>query len=176
VQGPNNELPAAPARSGLSSLFNWLRKTRRPRPRSLAKVAGPLQDRPSGEMAEWLKAHAWKACVRETVPWVRIPLSPPAWPPPAVFGLSIPLWDYIDTEVHLHLFAALPATPAEVLSRTGLSDAALPGKVEAIDTAAGSAEVKADWAVEDPTSIEASRALIPGHAEPRASSRFARWF
>jgi hypothetical protein len=22
-------------------------------------------------------AHAWKACVRETVPWVRIPLSPP---------------------------------------------------------------------------------------------------
>ena len=31
-------------------------------------------------MAEWLKAHAWKACVRETVPWVRIPLSPPDWP------------------------------------------------------------------------------------------------
>ena len=31
-----------------------------------------------GEVAEWLKAHAWNACVRETVPWVRIPLSPPA--------------------------------------------------------------------------------------------------
>ena len=30
-------------------------------------------------MAEWLKAHAWKACVRETVPWVRIPLSPPGF-------------------------------------------------------------------------------------------------
>jgi hypothetical protein len=30
-------------------------------------------------MAEWLKAHAWKACVRETVPWVRIPLSPPRY-------------------------------------------------------------------------------------------------
>jgi hypothetical protein len=29
-----------------------------------------------GGMAEWLKAHAWKACVRETVPWVRIPLPP----------------------------------------------------------------------------------------------------
>src|ERR1700722_16007758 len=28
-------------------------------------------------MAERLKAHAWKACVRESVPWVRIPLSPP---------------------------------------------------------------------------------------------------
>ena len=43
----------------------------------LAKILMPLQERASGEMAEWLKAHAWKACVRETVPWVRIPLSPP---------------------------------------------------------------------------------------------------
>src|SRR5271165_1976227 len=31
----------------------------------------------SGEMAEWLKAHAWKACVLERVPRVRIPVSPP---------------------------------------------------------------------------------------------------
>ena len=31
----------------------------------------------AGEMAEWLKAHAWKACVRESVPRVRIPVSPP---------------------------------------------------------------------------------------------------
>ena len=29
-------------------------------------------------MTEWLKVHAWKACVRETVPRVRIPLSPPS--------------------------------------------------------------------------------------------------
>jgi hypothetical protein len=28
-------------------------------------------------MSEWSIEHAWKACVRETVPWVRIPLSPP---------------------------------------------------------------------------------------------------
>src|SRR5262249_27428699 len=28
-------------------------------------------------MAEWLKAHAWKACIRATVSWVRIPLPPP---------------------------------------------------------------------------------------------------
>src|SRR6476469_4319827 len=47
------------------------------RRRSLAKIVMALQDKASGEMAEWLKAHAWKACVRETVPWVRIPLSPP---------------------------------------------------------------------------------------------------
>ncbi len=29
-----------------------------------------------GEVAEWFKAHAWKACVPETVSRVRIPLSP----------------------------------------------------------------------------------------------------
>jgi hypothetical protein len=31
-------------------------------------------------MAEWLKAHAWKACLGETLTWVRIPLSPPPSP------------------------------------------------------------------------------------------------
>src|SRR5580704_18348296 len=30
-----------------------------------------------GEVAEWLKAHAWKACLGETLTWVRIPPSPP---------------------------------------------------------------------------------------------------
>ena len=30
-----------------------------------------------GEMAERFKAHAWKACLGETLSWVRIPLSPP---------------------------------------------------------------------------------------------------
>ena len=30
-----------------------------------------------GEMAEWLKALAWKACIPLPVSWVRIPLSPP---------------------------------------------------------------------------------------------------
>ena len=29
-----------------------------------------------GEVSEWLKEHAWKACVWETVPRVRIPPSP----------------------------------------------------------------------------------------------------
>ena len=33
--------------------------------------------RNAGQMAERFKAHAWKACVRESVPWVRIPLCPP---------------------------------------------------------------------------------------------------
>src|ERR1700686_1434623 len=30
-----------------------------------------------GEMSERFKEHAWKACVGETRPWVRIPPSPP---------------------------------------------------------------------------------------------------
>ena len=29
-----------------------------------------------GEMSEWLKELAWKACKRENVSWVRIPLPP----------------------------------------------------------------------------------------------------
>ncbi len=28
-------------------------------------------------MAEWLKAHAWKACKGAILSWVRIPFSPP---------------------------------------------------------------------------------------------------
>ena len=31
----------------------------------------------SGEVSEWLKEHAWKACVSATAPRVRIPPSPP---------------------------------------------------------------------------------------------------
>src|ERR1035441_1143396 len=34
-------------------------------------------DHTPGEMAEWFKVHAWKACLGETLTWVRIPLSPP---------------------------------------------------------------------------------------------------
>jgi hypothetical protein len=30
-----------------------------------------------GQVAEWLKAHAWNACIRATVSRVRIPLCPP---------------------------------------------------------------------------------------------------
>ena len=34
----------------------------------------------AGGVAEWLKAHAWKVCMRETVSRVRIPPPPPAKP------------------------------------------------------------------------------------------------
>ena len=43
--------------------------------RSAAIVRSPVCG--FGEVAEWLKALAWKACIRETVSWVRIPPSPP---------------------------------------------------------------------------------------------------
>ena len=39
-------------------------------------IAGSAHAHRAGGMAEWLKAHAWKACIRETVSWVRIPLPP----------------------------------------------------------------------------------------------------
>jgi hypothetical protein len=77
VHPPPGERDPTAGMSKLPRLFNCLLKYRRPRPHSLAKAVPSLQERASGEMAEWLKAHAWKACVRETVPWVRIPLSPP---------------------------------------------------------------------------------------------------
>ncbi len=67
----------------------------------------------------------------------------------------------IDTEVHLHLFAAMPATPAEALSLSAASDTALLCKVEAIDSAAGSAEVKADWFIEDPTKPQLKPTVHP---------------
>jgi hypothetical protein len=47
-------------------------------PQTLEKAVRHGQKDAHGEVAEWLKAHAWKACIRETVSRVRIPLSPPA--------------------------------------------------------------------------------------------------
>jgi hypothetical protein len=53
---------------------------KRPNPAHLCCAArrDGYSPRRAGEVAEWLKAHAWKACIRETVSRVRIPLSPPA--------------------------------------------------------------------------------------------------
>tara|TARA_Y100000748_G_scaffold272968_1_gene247192 strand:- start:155 stop:349 length:195 start_codon:yes stop_codon:yes gene_type:complete len=41
-----------------------------------------------GEVAEWLKAHAWKACIGETLSWVRIPFSPPLIFNPKMYFLT----------------------------------------------------------------------------------------
>src|SRR3984957_9495347 len=80
---PLGHLSGCPVLKGQEVFFHRLWESYRPGASSAAKVLLPLQDRASGEMSEWLKAHAWKACVRETVPWVRIPLSPPRRPCPA---------------------------------------------------------------------------------------------
>ena len=62
-----------------------------------SRVGGHLH----GEMSEWLKEHAWKACVGETLPRVRIPLSPPI--PPRGIGVASGLGQ---TAAHLRLAAS----------------------------------------------------------------------
>src|SRR5271154_6839045 len=82
----NASRPRAPAR-----VYSVKAAARASKPRSLGRgdrlVRRGLCDRAAslycalpvtGGMAEWLKALAWKACIRETVSWVRIPLPPPA--------------------------------------------------------------------------------------------------
>ena len=41
-----------------------------------------------GEVAEWLKAHAWKACKGAILSWVRIPFSPPLNKPSFIVLIS----------------------------------------------------------------------------------------
>jgi hypothetical protein len=79
VQGPAARKFDASAAGQIIHInsINWGNFRGAAAPALPCKIVLPLQERASGEMAEWLKAHAWKACVRETVPWVRIPLSPP---------------------------------------------------------------------------------------------------
>ena len=43
---------------------------------TLEKGRACSHDMRTGQVAEWLKALAWKACIRETVSWVRIPPCP----------------------------------------------------------------------------------------------------
>src|ERR1700692_2121012 len=58
-------------RAGVAGSGGVVGKSRR------ALIESSHTSRGAGEMAEWLKAHAWKACLGETLTWVRIPLSPP---------------------------------------------------------------------------------------------------
>jgi hypothetical protein len=48
-----------------------------PRVRTSTLSAKLVQHVPTGEVSERFKEHAWKACVGEILPWVRIPPSPP---------------------------------------------------------------------------------------------------
>ena len=62
---------------------------------------------PRGGVAEWLKAHAWKACGRETVSWVRIP--PP--PPPSANNSSICVCPCRQTKARPSSNAQSPLSP-----------------------------------------------------------------
>src|SRR3990167_6737938 len=64
-----NDGPHSAPHFTITSQSGWRKRT------AHAKLLIPHD----GEMAERLKAHAWKACVGETLPWVRIPLSPPTF-------------------------------------------------------------------------------------------------
>ena len=66
VQIPPSPPPQPPMQIGSVCLYN----------RAIPVSAG----RTTGEMSEWLKEHAWKACVWVTAPRVQIPLSPPPQP------------------------------------------------------------------------------------------------
>ena len=43
----------------------------------LLNCLGSIARLACGEVSERFKEHAWKACVGEILPWVRIPPSPP---------------------------------------------------------------------------------------------------
>ena len=48
---------------------------------NICLLCNPVFQLPHREVPEWLKGHAWKACVRATVPRVRISPVPPAFAP-----------------------------------------------------------------------------------------------
>ena len=56
----------------------------------------------NGEMAEWLKAHAWKACKGAILSWVRIPFSPPS--KNLEVSMVIYTFYYIFMKINQHFF------------------------------------------------------------------------
>ena len=43
----------------------------------------------NGEMSEWSKEHAWKACIEATLSGVQIPFSPPIIEDPYTYVMCI---------------------------------------------------------------------------------------
>jgi uncharacterized protein len=83
----------------------------------------------NGEVSERFKEHAWKACVGETQPWVRIPPSPPhflASPLASVLLCVIESVPIVDSKV-----ALADARPVDVkiilMKRSGFADLPLHG-------------------------------------------------
>jgi hypothetical protein len=90
------------------------------------RLRGCLQvvDSTRGEMSEWLKEHAWKACVGETLPWVRIPLSPPNSSLRSAFGGASRLQARRDAPAAPRERARIPAVRTRFLAALGLAERA----------------------------------------------------
>ena len=73
-------------------------------------------------MSERLKEHAWKACVRETVPRVRIPLSPPFLFLMVVCGLSALVFNVGPQQIPAGSYAMETHEPREVRKEATVSD------------------------------------------------------
>src|SRR6266568_2743115 len=89
VRAPGGRLPPTLGLPGVADRGRLTESAKARRPREIELSPGKpwlycasRGETRSGGMAEWLKAHAWKACIRETVSWVRIPLPPPVCPRP----------------------------------------------------------------------------------------------
>src|SRR5207245_2416633 len=97
-----------PHRTGPIAPHSWENDPRSAHCCSCPRCACAFRARPYGGVAEWLKAHAWKACLRETVTWVRIP--PPPLPPssPPVAGLQkTPISSRFIHNIPLYTFAVI---------------------------------------------------------------------
>ena len=112
-----------------------------------------------GEMSEWFKEHAWKACVGETPPWVRIPLSPLPFPALEVF-MKLAIWLLLISTPSLAIGAQAPANSQlafEVATikptdRTGISPLAYELGTPVMDKTGltGLYDVKMQWVSGNP--------------------------
>ena len=77
----------------------------------------------------------------------------------------------IQTQVHLHLFFHLPATPRGGLAALATVAQSFRAKVQAIDVRAGSAEIDADWFVDQGPRAELKRAPRPFRPHPTSGKQ-----
>lgn len=77
----------------------------------------------------------------------------------------------IQTQVHLHLFPHLPATPRGGLAALASVAQSFRAKVQAIDVRAGSAEIEANWFVDPRPRAELKRAPRPFRPRPTSGKQ-----
>lgn len=115
----------------------------------------------AGQVAEWLKAHAWKVCIRETVSRVRIPPCPPSIPQGVDFqGNSS------KSKAYNH--------PSDTHGGTRLLRWPAPGSIR---RAASTGSAGLSWTSFKPCSARASRSRACGHGtrpRPRSGSWSSR--